>query len=363
MKRSWLDKLKFYGRVCRAVAAHRQVPAASVLARLAWCRLRFDLGPRDFLLFDLYPKASAQIAQYLLKGDVEPWQQRVNRNALRLADDKLFFYAACRAQGVAVPETVLVLSREPPQAPEPFPRVGDADAFARALSASPHRQLFAKLVDGAYGHGSFKLDQHAGALLLNDSPSTPKDVLRHCEGFGYPGRAYLFQQRLRAHDALAEVTSASGLATVRLLTIHWNGGVEFIAAVFKPTVGDNCTDNFMHGRTRNLAADVDLASGRLGNVYGPLGSDPPLIVRVERHPDSGKPFAGLTLPGWVELKACVERAARAFPELITAGWDVALTDRGPVLLEVNRRYDVDLPQVAGNRGLRPVFERYWRGEG
>jgi len=84
-------------------------------------------------------------------------------------------------------------------------------------------------------------------------------------------------------------------------------------------------DNFMHGRTRNLAADVDLETGRLGGVYGPLGTDPPLIVRVERHPDTGRTLTGLMLPGWAELKACVERAARAFPDLVTAGWDVAMT--------------------------------------
>jgi glutathione synthase/RimK-type ligase-like ATP-grasp enzyme len=47
---------------------------------------------------------------------------------------------------------------------------------------------------------------------------------------------------------------------------------------------------------------------------------------------------------------CLE-AARALPGLRVQAWDIALTDRGPVLVEVNIGGDFNLPQLAHATGL------------
>ncbi len=57
------------------------------------------------------------------------------------------------------------------------------------------------------------------------------------------------------------------------------------------------------------------------------------------------------MPGWADVVALAERAALTFPAVRTQSWDVALTHRGPVLLEVNWGGDLNLAQLAYGRGI------------
>jgi hypothetical protein len=54
------------------------------------------------------------------------------------------------------------------------------------------------------------------------------------------------------------------------------------------------------------------------------------------HPDSSAVVTGKTIPGMSEIRALVKRAhAECCPEVPLCGWDVALTNEGTLLLEVN----------------------------
>jgi Sugar-transfer associated ATP-grasp len=44
-------------------------------------------------------------------------------------------------------------------------------------------------------------------------------------------------------------------------------------------------------------------------------------------------------------------AATAYPGLRLQNWDIAIGDRGPVILEVNVEGSMDLHQLAGGRGI------------
>ena len=69
------------------------------------------------------------------------------------------------------------------------------------------------------------------------------------------------------------------------------------------------------------------------------------------HPDTGAAFLEVRLQGWAELCGLVFDAARVFPGIRTQSWDIAMTDRGPVLLEVNYGGDLNLAQLAEGRGV------------
>ena len=51
---------------------------------------------------------------------------------------------------------------------------------------------------------------------------------------------------------------------------------------------------------------------------------------------------------WDEALSLVRRAARAFPDLLTLGWDVGFTDEGPIVLEANPHWAEDLTSVPCN---------------
>ncbi len=56
------------------------------------------------------------------------------------------------------------------------------------------------------------------------------------------------------------------------------------------------------------------------------------------HPQSGEQIAGFELPHWAQVTTEAVRAHRLVPFPRTLGWDVAIDERGPVILEVNSDY-------------------------
>ena len=80
-----------------------------------------------------------------------------------------------------------------------------------------------------------------------------------------------------------------------------------------------------------------------------------LIEEVAFHPDTGAKIAGFKFPYWDEMLATVIAGAKVFDNLYTLGWDVALTEDGPVLLEANWRYDSDGLQLVLDMGLKDKF--------
>src|SRR3546814_13560888 len=62
-------------------------------------------------------------------------------------------------------------------------------------------------------------------------------------------------------------------------------------------------------------------------------------------------MTGMALPDWDQVRDLVQAAARVFAVQKSLGWDVALTDSGPLLLEGNWHYDLTVNQPAHRRGI------------
>jgi hypothetical protein len=77
---------------------------------------------------------------------------------------------------------------------------------------------------------------------------------------------------------------------------------------------------------------------------------------VAEHPDTGATLVGLSVPDWQKAMDLCRYAAAMFPGIRTQSWDVALTDAGPVVLELNFGGDLNLQQLARRRGaLTPTY--------
>ena len=66
---------------------------------------------------------------------------------------------------------------------------------------------------------------------------------------------------------------------------------------------------------------------------------------------SGKPFVGFKLPHWDSVRECALKAAAAFPWARAIGWDLGITESGPMLLEGNERWSPSLSQLPAPYGL------------
>ena len=57
------------------------------------------------------------------------------------------------------------------------------------------------------------------------------------------------------------------------------------------------------------------------------------------HPRTGLRFEGFQLPLWQDLCDLVIGSAKKFLPIQTIGWDVAVTSKGPVIVEANMFWD------------------------
>jgi glutathione synthase/RimK-type ligase-like ATP-grasp enzyme len=70
------------------------------------------------------------------------------------------------------------------------------------------------------------------------------------------------------------------------------------------------------------------------------------------HPDTGEQIKGRVLPFWEEAKRLAAEAHRAFADRVVVGWDIAILEDGPILIEGNGNPDMDIIQRFMRVGLR-----------
>src|SRR3546814_14609338 len=77
----------------------------------------------------------------------------------------------------------------------------------------------------------------------------------------------------------------------------------------------------------------------------------PPVVRSRQHPATGQELVGTRLPDWQEVRRVNDACARLVAPVRYHSLDIALTDAGPVVVEVNVGGSFVLPQMASGQGL------------
>jgi hypothetical protein len=155
--------------------------------------------------------------------------------------------------------------------------------------------------------------------------------------------AFLIEERIRPHPTLAEFIGPT-LCSVRFQTIiAIDGTARIIAAVFKLQPKPVGVDHLIYGA---VGCWVDLDSGTLVTGRTRDGLDDTTLI-----PGTQKSFIGFQLPNWKAAKDLALRAAAAFPWARSIGWDVALSGKGPVLIEGNEEWSPSLIQMPAPHGL------------
>lgn len=218
-----------------------------------------------------------------------------------------------------------------------WPVVDSPSELARVLTnANGFQELVFKPVAGVHGRGILVL-RWEGTLFTDPhgAQRTPEDLFAHARSSDWSD--WMIQERVFPHKRLVALAGSSYLQALRFVSYRDRDGKVQIPIVWLRIIaGNSRTDNF--GRvstpTGNLVGTVDTATGRLKYVLGPRESKPGLIERV-CHPTTNAVFADFTVPLFAEAKELVLKAAHAFAPLRTVGWDVAVTDDGPSLIEGN----------------------------
>ena len=145
----------------------------------------------------------------------------------------------------------------------------------------------------------------------------------------------IFESVIKQSNQLSSFNESS-INTIRFMTtLYPDGHAKIIAAFLKIGRAGRCVDNAGDGG--NVDTSIDLASGMI--QYAIKFDGWRHISDIDRHPDSGCQLNGITINDWERIKQEVIRFQQAFPYCKAVGWDIAITDNGPVVIEVNDFWD------------------------
>ena len=172
------------------------------------------------------------------------------------------------------------------------------------------------------------LDEDADLTLFDDSHVALSSVLQENQ--------LIIESMIRQTDQFSSFNSSS-VNTIRFMTTLFPNGEAKIAATWIKfgRVG-KCVDNASSGG--NIDGCVDVESGE---IKFPVQFDSwNHFKEVDTHPDSGARLNGVMVKNWEAITSEVIRYQQSFPYCKAAGWDIAITDNGPVVVEVNDFWDV-----------------------
>jgi hypothetical protein len=280
-------------------------------------------------------------------------------------DDKVVFYLRCTRS--SLPTAAIVTAVHGSKENQSFDvhssilvcRSGFE--LASRLQSVQVEDYFCKPMGGINGKGGFAIKRTGQSFLCGQDVLTSTELYERIRANGDRYGTMILQERLHLHSQMLKISPSGALSTVRVVTCLEEGKVRIVAALLKICAGDNETDNFDKGLTGNLVANIDLDSGVLAKAVGSASREFPLMRSYSKHPDNGHRIDGFQLPDWNDLRGLVVRAHQEFSEFWTLGWDIALTDKGPVIIETNPIWATGFLQAAAGRGIRHEFDR-WQAE-
>jgi glutathione synthase/RimK-type ligase-like ATP-grasp enzyme len=275
-----------------------------------------------------------------------------------LANDKLAMYAFFHGVGLPAPHTYAAF--HPVRQLASMPVLKTRQAVADYVRHQLPMPCIAKPVYGMWGRDvkAFRaFDADRDRLILQNG--TELELDKFLDGFTFKKRdGLLFQELLRPHPAIAELCGPR-ICSVRMVTVIDGSGPRLLSTLWKVATGGSMADNYWE--PGNMVAAIDSASGQVGRPFTGLGRD---RRDVDIHPDTGRTLTGVVLPDWSEAVALCLLATASLPRLPMQAWDVALTDRGPVLLEVNVNGGMRLPQLVVDSGLyQGEFKEFLKNHG
>ncbi|MGH6891445.1 MAG: sugar-transfer associated ATP-grasp domain-containing protein [Dongiaceae bacterium] len=250
------------------------------------------------------------------------------RKYRRNLGDKLEAAEWCAENGLPYPRTLMVVERE--------------DAIWRGGPLTDlDRDLFVKRRDsrGAYGTAGYRrtavfeyLDDHDRRISL---AQIIVELVRRSRR-----ESLLVQPLLHTHPAIADLAE-DALITLRLVTCLDEQLRPALTIAYFRSVA-KLEPRWNIGRLEEFASTIDLETGALGRMTGDKAES--LSEWTDHHPVTGAPVTGRIVPFWPEVVQLVIKAHGLLPGRVVVGWDVAVTEDGPVLLEGNSFPDNIYPQ-------------------
>jgi hypothetical protein len=326
-------------------------PIVRILYELAYLTLTFGVLPSHYFSRLLFKKDRTNITDYFPGKTLYKIKPHFNGNGpIEILENKLFFDFFFKQFNIRVPD-LLMYNHRNTFVIDNMPRyVYTIDQFKSVLleifrKGDNRDSVFIKKTYGSYGGDKV----HKLAYSQLQEEERIKELFNEVTKSGY-----LFQATIKQHPVLNELNS-SCVNTLRLDTfVDSEGTVEIITAYLRTSIVNNFVDNMALG---GCGVGVDMMSGRLndnGYINVKIGG----VRMPTEHPVTHKPFNSVVIPYFNEVKRMVISAAGCVPNLRLIGWDIAISEDGPVLIEGNSDYNISgTDMICNGARSNPVFRK------
>lgn len=195
-----------------------------------------------------------------------------------------------------------------------------------------------------------------GVEAFNLNPDTIREVYDVLAE--YP--AGVVEQYVVQHPDMLKLCPSS-VNTIRVVTFSSNskpvtpdgGSMDIAYCSLRIGGGNSIVDNFHSG---GMTCHIDMQTGRLITDAADMECNV-----FTHHPVTGVKFMGFQIPCFQEVLNMVTEAITKNKLEGYLGWDIAIAEDGPILIEVNDRPGVVLlstPYAAQKKGMKHVLAKY-----
>lgn len=319
-----LDRKKFY-KMFDYVVQNYGISKIKLWQDILISSLKYNISLEEFFLFRFYDISNKEKKTYAGTGFMYEYQLIMNPKANRnILEDKIVF-----------------LKEYAPFIKHKFVGLKEIEKEQVSLVHilnNASGKIVLKSAHGQCGEGIEvrKTKDFDKELLISRLKETGNDFVEE------------FVQQHKQLNAL----SPSGLNTIRIITqLNRDDEVEILGARLRITINSSI-DNLAAG---NIAASIDESTGLVDGpgVYSDITKQD-----VLRHPVTDVEIVGFQIPFWSESMKLVKDAALLHKENRSIGWDVAITNNGPELIEGNHDWCKLLWQLPVKKGLKSILEKH-----
>jgi hypothetical protein len=314
----------------REAAARGGLPVARQLFEMALLKLARNLGPNYYNIGRFWQRDLPFRDKWRHANDREYRKMVFALNPVlyqKASQHKALEKAALTLFGIPTPRFIGFIHAFRGGAADMSPLCTAADLH-RVLSSYHGRRVCFKAVEGFGGKSFSALDVDADARSLGHPISGQRwtfaewhrNLLNSAEG-------WLVEEFLTQHPLLAAFNPSS-VNTLRIWVLERGGKFRADYAVLRVGHAGSQVDNTSSG---GFGCVVEIGTGRL--LAGMSFADP--HTPITHHPDTGAALVGCQLPFWQESLALGCKALSIFPNMRFAGLDVAVTPKGPCVIELN----------------------------
>lgn len=300
----------------------------------------------NYLVYEIYKSGLTSSGSFVGRRELKNIKGRVE-NALKLSagnqglnydivcKDKFYNTSILKSNGIPIIPTVALISNSL------FIRANGTVCNAQEFFDRIEFPCVIKHVALEYNEGFFILDKKENKHFLNGQELLFDKIMSKLK------QGKWVVQRIVKSNAQIRKINCSALNTTRIVTINDGKNPKYLTGFQAFACGTEKTDSWGKGA---VYVGIDPFKDELSG-FGYFHPTRGAVQTTVKHPDSNIEFDKYRIDGLKEaVELCISAHRYCYFQFLI-GWDVAITDEGPVIVEANENPGMNAVQII-NGGIK-----------